>query len=87
MSQFLPEQAFLMLETARLLTTDQEFVLFRGEGDDGEAAHSYQRRSGEDLVGFDFGESNWFGECFARGDFYLRVFGIGDFDGNDESSR
>jgi len=45
-----------------------------GERDDREAAHSYQRRSCEQLVGLDFRESDGFGEFCSGGQLHLWVF-------------
>ena len=61
----------------------QKLVLFGSERDDGQAAHSHQRRRGEEFVGFDFGEGDGLGQFFARRESHLRVLRIRDFDRDD----
>ena len=61
----------------------QKFVLFGSERNDGQAAHSHQRRRGEEFVGFDFGEGDGLGQFFARRESHLRVLRIRDFDRDD----
>ena len=56
--------------------------MFRGEWDDGETSHSYQWGSGEEFIGFDFGEGDGFGKGLAGADFHLGIFGVGEFDRN-----
>ena len=57
--------------------------MFGGERDDGEAADAHEGRAGEKLAGFDFGESDWFGDGFSGFDFDGWLFGVGGGDGDD----
>lgn len=59
------------------------FVLRFGEGNHGETADADERRVGEELVGFDLGERDWFGDGLACFDLDGGILGIGSIDGND----
>jgi hypothetical protein len=60
----------------------QRFVLFRSERNNGKPAHSYERRSGEQFVGFNCGESDGLGERLSGRNFNLRIFGVRILHGN-----